>query len=251
MEIKIENLGCGYDNRQLFQDVSFSLRNGDVLTVLGVNGAGKTTLVRCIMQFVSNYEGTVSVDGTPIRNIPIRRRAKIIGYVAPDDISDLDITVLDYISLGLASQIDYFSCPSDEQYRFVKNLCAEYDFKGFLDRKIKHLSQGERQMVSVLRVLAQNPDIVVFDEPTASLDLKNQKDLIALVVHLRKQGKIVIQISHNPNHALQVGGKALLLFSDKTVYGDVEDIVNSKSLSELYGTDIYIEEVKGKKLIFA
>jgi iron complex transport system ATP-binding protein len=251
MEIKIENLGCGYDNRQLFQDVSFSLRNGDVLTVLGVNGAGKTTLVRCIMQFVSNYEGTVSVDGTPIRNIPIRRLAKIIGYVAPDDISDLDITVLDYISLGLASQIDYFSCPSDEQYRFVKNLCAEYDFKGFLDRKIKHLSQGERQMVSVLRVLAQNPDIVVFDEPTASLDLKNQKDLIALVVHLRKQGKIVIQISHNPNHALQVGGKALLLFSDKTVYGDVEDIVNSKSLSELYGTDIYIEEVKGKKLIFA
>jgi ABC-type cobalamin/Fe3+-siderophores transport system ATPase subunit len=217
MEIKIENLGCGYDNRQLFQDVSFSLRNGDVLTVLGVNGAGKTTLVRCIMQFVSNYEGTVSVDGTPIRNIPIRRRAKIIGYVAPDDISDLDITVLDYISLGLASQIDYFSCPSDEQYRSVKNLCAEYDFKGFLDRKIKHLSQGERQMVSVLRVLAQNPDIVVFDEPTASLDLKNQKDLIALVVHLRKQGKIVIQISHNPNHALQVGGKALLLFSDKTV----------------------------------
>lgn len=249
MELKIEKLSYGYEKDLLFQDVSFSLKNGDILTILGVNGAGKTTLVRCILQFIDNYKGNITVDGMPLKNIIIRKRAEFIGYVAPNDISNYDITVLDYISLGLAAKMDYLSCPSNEQYRFIKELCKKYNFQDFLNRKIKHLSQGERQMVSVLRVLVQNPDIVVFDEPTAALDLKNQKDLIELMICMKKQEKIVIQISHNPNHALQVGGKALLLFSDKTVYGKVEDIITSESLSKLYGTDILIEELKGKKFI--
>ena len=229
---------------------AFSLKNGDILTILGINGAGKTTLARCILQFIINYKGTVLVDGIPMKNIPIRRRADVIGYVASNDISNYDITVLDYISLGLAAKMDYLSCPSDEQYQSIKKLCIKYNFQDFLNRKIKHLSQGERQMISVMRVLAQDPEIVVFDEPTAALDLKNQKDLIELMICMKKQGKIVIQISHNPNHAFQVGGKALLLFSDKTTYGDVCDIITSESLSKLYGTDICIEELKGKKIIF-
>lgn len=249
MELKINNLSYGYENKVLFCDVSFSLKSGDVLTILGVNGAGKTTFVRCVMQFITNYGGSVLVDGTPLNEIPLRRRAEIIGYVAANDISDYDITVLDYISLGLASKIDYFSCPSDEQYQYIRDLCITYNFQDFLNRKIKHLSQGERQLVSVLRVLAQNPDIIMFDEPTSALDLKNQKELIELIIQLKKQGKIVIQISHNPNHAIQIGGKALLLFSGKTVYGNIDEIITSEKLSELYETDVFVEEIKGRRFV--
>lgn len=250
MELRIKNLYYKYRNKVLFQDVSFSLTNGDILTILGVNGAGKTTLVKCIMQFVTNYQGHIWVDKTPLRSIPVRKRAKVIGYVAPHDISDYDITVLDYISLGLASKLDYLSSPSDEQHQSIMKLCGKYGFQVLLNRKIKSLSQGERQMVSVLRVLIQNPTILVFDEPTAALDLKNQKDLIEMMIHLKEQGKIVIQISHNPNHAFQVEGKTLLLFSDKTVYGDVNDIITSRMLCELYGIDIAIEVVNGKKFVY-
>ena len=106
-------------------------------------------------------------------------------------------------------------------------------------------------MTSILRVLLQNPDIVVFDEPTAALDLRNQKELIKLLILLKKQGKIVIQISHNPNHVFQVGGKVLLLFQDKTVYGNVNDVITSESLSKLYGTDISIVTINDKKVIFS
>lgn len=249
MELEIKNLGYGYENRELFRDISFSLTDGDVLTILGINGAGKTTLVRCIMQFITDYRGSVLIDKTQLKKFRIRKRAETIGYVAPNDVSDYDITVLDYISLGFASKIDYLACPSDEQYRYIATLCDNYGCQGLLNRRIKSLSQGERKMVSVLRVLAQNPSVVVFDEPAAALDLKNQKDLMDLIIHLKEQGKIVIQISHNPNHAFQVGGKALLIFPDRTEYGNVDDVIISKALSELYKTDISIEEVKGKKIV--
>ena len=237
MELEIKNLSYGYNNNLLFRDVSLSLRSGDILTILGINGVGKSTLVKCIMQFIDNYKGMISVDGIILKDIPIRKRAKIIGYVAANDIADYDITVLDYISLGFASEIKYFSCPTDKQYKTVIELCKQYNFENLLNRKIKRLSQGERQMTSILRVLLQNPDIVVFDEPTAALDLRNQKELI------------VIQISHNPNHVFQVGGKVLLLFQDKTVYGNVNDVITSESLSKLYGTDISIITINDKKVI--
>lgn len=251
MELEIKNLSYGYNNKLLFRDVSLLLRSGDILTILGINGVGKSTLVKCIMQFIDNYKGMISVDGIILKDIPIRKRAKIIGYVAANDIADYDITVLDYISLGFASEVKYLSCPTDKQYKTVIELCKQYNFENLLNRKIKRLSQGERQMTSILRVLLQNPDIVVFDEPTAALDLRNQKELIKLLILLKKQGKIVIQISHNPNHVFQVGGKVLLLFQDKTVYGNVNDVITSESLSKLYGTDISIVTINDKKVIFS
>lgn len=251
MELKIDKLGFSYGSRQLFQDVSFSLTSGSVLTILGVNGAGKTTLVKCIMQFITNYHGDVLLDSVQIKELPVRKRAELIGYVAPNDISEYDITVLDYISLGLASKVDYLSCPSDAQYQSIMKLCERYNFQHLLNRKVKSLSQGERQMASVLRVLTQDPSVIVFDEPTAALDLGNQKELLGLMIQLKEQGKIVIQISHNPNHAFQVGGKVLLLFSDKSIFGNVNEIVTDKALSELYGTSISIEEIKGRKIVLS
>lgn len=251
MELKIEKLGYGYGYRQLFQDVSFSLTSGNVLTILGINGAGKTTLVKCIMQFITDYQGNVLLDNKQIKEFPVRKRAELIGYVAPNDISEYDITVLDYISLGLASKVDYLSCPSDAQYHSILQLCDRYSFQHLLNRKVKSLSQGERQMASVLRVLTQDPSVIVFDEPTAALDLKNQKDLLELVIQLKEQGKIVIQISHNPNHVFQVGGKVLLLFSDKSTFGDVNETVTDSSLSELYGTNISIQEINGRKIVLS
>ena len=239
MELEIKNLSYGYNNKLLFRDVSLSLRSGDILTILGINGVGKSTLVKCIMQFIDNYKGMISVDGIILKDI------------AANDIADYDITVLDYISLGFASEVKYLSCPTDKQYKTVIELCKQYNFENLLNRKIKRLSQGERQMTSILRVLLQNPDIVVFDEPTAALDLRNQKELIKLLILLKKQGKIVIQISHNPNHVFQVGGKVLLLFQDKTVYGNVNDVITSESLSKLYGTDISIVTINDKKVIFS
>ena len=249
MKLKIDKLGFSYGSRQLFKDVSFLLTSGSILTILGVNGAGKTTFVKCVMQFIPNYQGEVTLDGVKIKDIPMRKRAELIGYVALNDISEYDITVLDYISLGLASKVDYFSCPTDAQYQAIVHLCEKYNFQHLINRKVKALSQGERQMASVLRVLTQNPSIIVFDEPTAALDLKNQKELLELMLQLKEKGKIVIQISHNPNHAFRVGGKALLLFSDKNVFGDVNEIITENTLSDLYGTKISIKEVMGTKIV--
>lgn len=251
MELKIDKLGYGYGNRQLFQDVSFSLSSGSILTILGINGVGKTTLVKCIMQLITNYQGEVLLDSKLIKEYPVRKRAELIGYVAPNDISEYDIVVLDYISLGLASKVDYISCPSDAQYQSIMQLCEKYNFQHLLSRKVKSLSQGERQMASVLRVLMQDPSVVVFDEPTAALDLKNQNELLELMIQLKDQGKIVIQISHNPNHAFQVGGKVLLLFSDKNTFGDVNETVTNKSLSELYGANVSIVEINGRKIVLS
>lgn len=240
MRLEINELSYGFQkDNLLFSRVSFELREGDILTILGVNGVGKTTLARCLLQLVRGYSGTVLMDGKNMKEMSLKERAGNIGYAMLNDLGDCDMQVLDYICLGYTAKLRYFAVPSDRQYAGAVGLMKQYGISHLAGRMISTLSQGEKQMIVTMRVLVQNPQVIVFDEPTAALDLKNQKEMLDLFLKLKAEGKIIIQISHNPNHALYLGGKALLLGEDGVAtVGNTENVLTGENLSRLYGVPL-------------
>ena len=243
MEFKVQSLSFSYNihhDPALFSDISFSLFDGDILTILGPNGAGKTTFVRCLLGMQSGYQGDILIDGISVKGLSIKERAKLMGFAMASSYDHIELTVLDYVCLGTAAGLNLLSSPSASQYRRAAQLCAAHGIGHLVDRKMSTLSQGEQQLASLVRILVQDPSIIIFDEPAASLDLKNQRQFLGLLQRLSAEGKIIVQISHDPNHVLFLSGKALLLSNHTSMFGTAEDIVTQSTLSTLYGTDLII-----------
>ena len=244
MEFRVQDLGFSYGaydhHSTLFSNISFSLFDGDILTILGPNGVGKTTLAKCLLGMQNGYQGDILIDETSIKSLSIKERAKLMGFAMVSTYEHIELTVLDYVCLGTAATLSLLSSPSSDQYQQAAQLCTTHGIGHLINRKMSTLSQGEQQLASLVRILVQNPRIILLDEPTASLDLKNQRQFLTVLQNLGKKGKIVIQISHDPNHVLLLGGKALLLSKDVTMFGMTENIVNKATLSMLYGTNLTI-----------
>ena len=250
--LEVNDLTFSFDSKQsMLSNISFSLNAGDVLSIIGLNGAGKTTLLRCISQRYRTYTGSIKYKNKDLRDLTIKERAKIIGFASLNEAVDSDISVVDYLCMGLATQIAYYSAPGVKQYEYAYEICEKYGYGHLAERNMRTLSQGESQIVTILRVLMQNPEVIIFDEPTAALDLKNQKLLLDVIKRLSDDGKIIIQVTHNPDHLFLLGGKALVLSRGSYLLGAVDDILTEAVLSKLYETDIKIASFKGvKKLIY-
>ncbi len=241
MEFRAQDLGFSYDHHPLlFSDISFSLFDGDILTILGPNGAGKTTLAKCLLGMQNGCRGDVLIDGISVKSLSIKERARLMGFARVSSYDHIELTVLDYVCLGTAATLSLWSSPSSDQYRRAAQLCATHGIGHLINRKMSTLSQGEQQIASLVRIFVQDPKIILLDEPTASLDLKNQRQFLSLLQSLSTKGKIIIQISHDPDHALLVGSKALLLSKDTSLFGRVEEVVTKTTLSMLYGTNLTI-----------
>ena len=242
MEFAINNLSFAYKHSMpLFQNISFTLHEGDLLTILGPNGAGKTTLLLCLMNLLTYYEGSVCINGVDVRTMSAKEKARHIAYAMSNEAKSVDLAVEDYLCLGVASSLAYYRSPSKAQYDLAKWLCKEYSMEKLSGRKVSSLSQGERQIITILRVLMQGSQIILLDEPTSSLDIKNQRQVLQLIHNLSVQKKTIIQVSHDPNHAQILGGKCLLMGAHgRASYGNVLETVSAESLSELYQTEIQI-----------
>lgn len=251
MRLEVNELSYGFQKENpLFSRVTFEVQNGDILTILGVNGVGKTTLARCLLQLVRGYSGTVLMDGKDMRKMSLKERAESIGFAMLNDLADCDMRVLDYVCLGYTAKLRYFAAPSDKQYEEALLLLEQYGLVPLAGRMISTLSQGEKQLIVTMRVLVQNPQVIVFDEPTAALDLKHQKEMLDLFLKLREEGKIIIQISHNPNHALYLGGKVLLLKTDgRATVGNTEEVLTEENLSGLYDVPLRLVYTEGNTVV--
>lgn len=241
MRLRIDNLSFLYKNsRQLFKNISCTLQDGDVLNILGVNGAGKTTFSKCLLNVITQYTGSISFDDINSKQLSIKKRSKYIGYIGLGTEIPLQLSVFEYVMLGSASTLQFFENPSKKHEDSVWSSLIQMNILHLKDKRMWQLSQGERQLVSVARILVQNPTTIIFDEPTASLDLGNQKRMLDLIRNLKNDNHIVINITHNPNQVFFLGGYVLLLLSEGHLFGTVEEIMNEQNLSNLYGTRIRI-----------
>jgi iron complex transport system ATP-binding protein len=234
------------DGRYFFKDVSFSLEPGRILSIIGPNGAGKSTLLNCVSGILKLDEGNIFLKGENQRTMKSRDIAKIIGYVPQSHTPVYGYTVRDFVVMGRAPYIGIFASPGKREYEIAEGAMVTMGISHLADRPYTEISGGERQQVSIARVIAQQPKIIMMDEPTSSLDYGNQMLVVKMIRRLAAEGYTVIMTTHTPDHAIMLDDTVALLDRDGKMHiGNTNEIMREDILKKVYRTDlklVYVEQ---------
>jgi iron complex transport system ATP-binding protein len=249
MVLAINNLSFHYNNSgMVFSGVSFTVDKGEILSILGPNGAGKSTLLNCIANLFTPFSGEIVLNGEPTVKMGIRDIARVIGYVPQLHMPTYAYTVLEFTVMGRTPYIGAFATPSADDYRIAEEALERMKITHLRDKSYTEISGGERQQVTIARVIAQQPQLILMDEPTAHLDYGNQYRVVQMIRELADEGYAIIITTHNPEHAIILNGNAAILNREgKFSVGQTDETLNAKTLSELYGLPIktvYDEDAK-------
>ena len=241
MELTLKHVTCGYGTTPILKDVSLTLRQGEIVCILGPNGIGKTTIFRSVLGFLKLLEGEVLLDGVPRDRMRARDFAKCVGYVPQSHEPPFPYSVPDVVVMGRAAHLRPFEAPGLEEYRIVDQVLNMLEISYLREKTYTQISGGERQMVLIARALAQNSGLLVMDEPTANLDFGNQIHVLQSIKKLTASGLGVLMTTHNPDHAFLCCDRVILLTKDKQVLeGTVDEIVTEENLRKAYGVEVRI-----------
>lgn len=231
--LKFVNLSFKYEKENVLENVNLEIQEGKPLAIIGKNGSGKTTLLKCVFG-ADDYSGSILLDGKDIKSYSSKEFGRKIAYVPQEAQINIDYKVIDFILFGRTPHLKLFQDLSEKDYELAK-MCASQCFAShLLNKDINKISGGERQLVYIARALCQESDIIIMDEPTASLDFGNQQKLFKLIKDLTKKGKTIIFTTHNPNY-LSLLDCNVCLVANKTI--KVVNNLDSKLLKEIYGED--------------
>ena len=236
--LTLEQISFAYGAHEVLHDVSFSVREGQFLSVLGPNGVGKSTLFRCILGLLSPNAGTIRLSGTNIRQLSAKQLARHIAYIPQTHYPSFRYSVFDMVLMGTTHRVETFSAPKESERELAKNALKEMHIEDLSCRIYSDLSGGEQQLVLIARALAQGSPILLMDEPTASLDYGNQLRVLSCVKSLTKEGRTVIVSTHNPQHALLYADSVLALKDGSVLaFGQTDEVVTETLLQSLYGVE--------------
>ncbi len=245
--IKVENLSFKYGKKEVLHDINFQVQLGECVAILGNNGAGKSSLVKCLNKIAMPASGTIFLNGRDMKKVKPSEIAKQVAYVAQlGEISPT--TVFDTVMLGRMPYIRVN--PTNKDYAIVEKMLKKLEIENLSLRLLTELSGGQIQKVMLARALAQEPKILILDEPTNNLDMKSQHMLLGLVKEIVKDENVcAIEVLHDLNLAMRYCNKFLFL-KDKTIYslGNKEDI-NNDTVKKVFDIDVSIETICGQKTV--
>ena len=247
--LKVQHVSFRYHARAglVLDDASLELREGEIGILLGKNGAGKTTLLKNILGIQKPDCGAISFNGADLLRMNRRERARFIAYV-PQDISFGDLTVFDSVLLG---RVAYFGLKAgDTDYALVEQLLEDMDLSSFAKRNVLELSGGEQQKIAIARAMAQEPRLLIFDEPTGNLDIANEQLIMEEARTLVREKHISILSSlHDLNQALAFGDRFFFLKDGKIKYQGGPECFTEEVLADIYGINVKIVEIDHQKII--
>ena len=206
-----------------------------MLALLGPNGGGKTTLLKTLLGLIRPKAGEVRLGGKPLDDYSIRERARTIAYVPQVHVGTFAFTVETVVLMGRSAHGTLFSRPSAHDREVAQGALERFGIAKLSMRPYTEISGGERQLVLLARALAQEPQFIVLDEPTASLDFGNQGKVMREIKALAASGHGVLFTTHDPNHALRAADRAFLLRDGTALAeGKVTEVLNRARLEELY-----------------
>ena len=247
--LNVENLTFRYSkfSRPVLNGASLELQPGEIGILLGKNGSGKTTLFKNILGIHKPGSGRILFEGEDLLKMSRKERARRIAYV-PQDIHFGALTVFDSIMLG---RISYFGLKSgDDDYKAVEKILMDMHLEGFAFRMVDELSGGERQKIAIARAMAQEPKLMVFDEPTGNLDIANEQLIIEEARKLAKEKNIAILSSlHDLNQALAFGDKFFFLKNGVVQYAGGREIITPEVVKDTFDVDVRIREIDGQTVV--
>ncbi len=244
--LELRDLAFGYGTSRVGGGVSLTLRPGEVLALLGPNGAGKTTLFKTMLGLLAPLGGEVLLDAAPLETLDRKERARRIAYVPQAHAALFPFTVRDVVLMGRAAQVAPFSSPGRNDREVASAALERLGMAHLSDRPYTEISGGERQMTLIARALAQQPKVLVMDEPTASLDYGNQMRVLGHVRRLAREGMAVVLSTHNPDHVFMVADRVAMLQNGALAgIGPPADVLTVERVKQLYDIDVVMGVLPG------
>jgi len=239
--IEISNLCFEYTKgSHILRSINLSIETGTINVILGLNGSGKTTLIKLLAGLMKPTTGSITIDRKPVLSMSDHERSKLIAYVPQLVTSRIVFTVEEYLSLSLSNRKSIYWRPDEKDKAKVVNFAKRFEIEDKLDRRVDELSGGERQIVMICGALLQDAKIIILDEPTAALDMKNQYAVLQFLKKCHKtENKTIIFSCHDPNHALRLGGGTIALHEGKIyLKGESREIIKAENLIKIYGENV-------------
>ena len=247
--LKVDHLSFRYGKRSrpVLNGANLELEQGQIGILLGKNGSGKTTLFKTILSIHSPGQGDVCFNGENILKMSRRERAARIAYV-PQDIQFGALTVFDSILMG---RISHFGLKaSHDDYVAVEKILADMGLTDYAHRNVDQLSGGERQKIAIARAMAQEPKLMVFDEPTGNLDIANEHLIMVEAKKLaREKGISILSSLHDLNQALYFGDKFFFLKDGVVKYSGGPEIVTEEVIKDIFDIDVRICQIDGQTVV--
>ncbi len=242
--IEVYDLAYGYPDRVIGAGARFTLAPGQVVCVLGPNGCGKTTLFRTLLGLLPPQGGDIVIEDVPIRRWRRAALARAMGYVPQAHSGYFAFTVREIVLMGRTAHLPLFGAPGRCDQEAAERVMALLGIDHLADRIYTQVSGGERQLTLIGRALAQEPKLLLLDEPTANLDFGNQLLVLAHLRALAREGIGILFSTHDPDQAFICADRVLLL-RDGGIFcdGPPAETITSENLYRLYGVRVQVVDV--------
>jgi iron complex transport system ATP-binding protein len=243
--VSLQNLCFSYENDPVISHLDLTLSAGTITAVLGANGVGKTTLLHLLLGLFEPDTGEIFFFGRPARKYSRTRRKQLMGMVSQNDTPPFDLRVDEYVLLGRAPHLGLLTIPGDTDRSAAAEALFTVGMTHMAGHAVTRLSSGEKQLVNMARSLAQEPDILLLDEPCSHLDLINSRQMLGLMKTIANQGRTVVFTTHDPNAAAAVADQVLLMKKGELVAaGTVTQTLTRSLLTRTYGGDVEVIETE-------
>jgi len=251
VNITVQNLSVGYKKGKSFvpvkEGINVSAHSGELIALIGSNGIGKSTLLRTLTGFQKALGGEILFNDRKLSSFHIKELARVLSFVSTEAIRVQNLRVWELLSMGRYPYTNLIGTLTDEDNRIIKRAIGQVGLTGFEDRMIDQISDGERQRAMIARTLVQDTPLIILDEPTAFLDIRNKYEIIHLLHEfVKNENKTVLFSSHDLNISTSEVDKIWLMLDDKVVEGAPEDLILAGNFDEMFHSDkVYFNSESG------
>ena len=247
MSFELQNVSLRLANKTVCRNLSLSLKPGEIWGILGKNGIGKTTFLHGLCGIKPFQEGSILFKKQPLLQSTGKEKAKLIGLLQQEQQYVFPNTVFEMVMAGRHPHCSKLFNESKVDHKIVQEILTKFELRELAHKNVLNLSGGEKQRVAIATLFAQQPHILLLDEPCNHLDIQHQIRILEQLQHLaKKENKIIIMVLHDLNLIAKFCDKVLLLFGDSTVrFGNTHTEFTEQQLKKLYGHPIKIIEIDG------
>ena len=242
--IEVNSISFRYREEWVLQDVSFRVEKGEFVGVIGPNGSGKTTLLKMLYRLLSPQKGEILFELVPMRKMDRTDIAKRIAVVAQETHLLFPFSVLETVLMGRSPYLGQLMFESEKDLEIARKAMEWTEILSFSERPMDELSGGERKRVFIARALAQEPEVILLDEPTANMDIHHQMDFLDLILTLNQErGLTILMASHDMTIASEFCDRLILLQGGRIYQtGTPDEVITKENIEKVYGCEVWVDQ---------
>lgn len=246
---EVKSVSIRYEQQTVIDDVSFTVGQGEIVSIIGPNGSGKSTLLKGISRLIPYHSGTVLLEGKDLKSMTSKQVARMMCLLSQKNQAPSDMTVVDLVSYGRYPHKKWYEKLNSEDMDIVHWALQKTSLTTYKDRRVSALSGGESQRAWIAMALAQRPKIMLLDEPTTYLDISHQHEVLELVSELnRDMGMTVVMVLHDLNQAARYSEKMVVVQSGKlAVTGQPDEVMTPQMIRDIYAMKAEVQYVSGER----